>query len=75
MLLRVCASYRLDFGFLVDLKEEYHACPSHLHGEDEEESPRFHSLEEENFVNNPLCEPHHLGGSLKEGEDNIKEAK
>ena len=21
------------------------------------------------------CEPHHLGGSLKEGEDNIKEAK
>ena len=30
--------------------------------------------EEDNFVKNILGEPHQLGGTLKEGEDNIRAA-
>ena len=32
-------------------------------------------LKEDHFVKNNLCEAHHLGGSLKEGEYNIRAAK
>ena len=56
-------------------EEEGFVCLIHIHGKDEEGMPRFHSFEEYHLVKDPLCEPHHLGGSLKEGEEKLRESK
>ena len=62
-------------GLPVDLKEEENASPSHIHGKNKGDIPSFQDLEEDHFLNNPLCEPHHLVGSLKEGEEKLRVCK
>ena len=42
---------------------------------DEDDTQSFYPLEEDHIFKDPLCETHHLGGSLKESEENIIAAK
>ena len=63
----------VDVSIIVDSKDDDHDKISLLYGEDRGENTRCHPLKGVTLVEDLICEPHHLSGSLKEDREKLME--